>query len=398
MAINKRTGKDGKVSGYTVQVSVPNPAGGRGPRHAIGTYRTRRLAEAAERKALDAIAAGTFTLEPSAPPKVTTVAEAVHVWFTTKRNSIQPNSATGYESAIRLHINAALGDRDIATMTHDDLQRQVNAWRDAGMGARLLQRCVMILRAALARQVKIGAIPHNPAQGIEKPSARSRKAFTVWSGAQIDAFLSEAAKDERLAPVWHLTLMEGMRRGEALGLRWQDLHWYADESGCTAIITQTVVPDLANGGAAMIQARAKTRSSQRSVQLTAPTVTVLKAHRDRQAFRHRALADVWGDHDLICTTSIGTPITPSSIKRDLRALMARAGVPPVTTHGLRHLSASIMLKAGVSPALVALKLGHADIGTTVDRYGHLAVTDQAAANAALEAAAGVVKCGNRTTG
>ena len=387
MAINKRIGKDGKVTGYTVQVSIPNPAGGRGSRHAIGTYRTRRLADAAERKALDAIAAGTFTLEPPTPPKVTTVAEAVNVWFTTKRNSIQPNSAIGYESAIRLHILPASGALDVSALTHDDVQRQVNAWSDAGMGARLLQRCVMILRAALARQVKYGAIPHNPAEGIEKPSARTRKAFTVWSGLQIDAFLSEAAKDERLTPVWYLTLMEGMRRGEALGLRWQDLHWSDDESSCTAIITQTVVPDLANGGAAMIQPRAKTRSSQRSVQLTAPTVAVLKAHRDRQAFQLRALADVWGDHDLICTTSIGTPVTPSSLKRDLRVLMVRAGVPAVTTHGLRHLAATIMLRAGVSPALVALKLGHADIGTTVDRYGHLAVTDQAAANAALEAAA-----------
>ncbi len=386
--------KTGKVTGYTVRVSLPNPNGGRGRRVTVGTYRTRKQAQAAERKAQDQIAAGTFSTEPPAPPKVTTVAEAVHTWYTTKRNSIQPNSATGYESAIRLHILPAFGECDVTTLTHDDVQARVNAWRDGGMGARLLQRCVMILRAALARQLKYGTIPHNPAEGIEKPSARSRKPFTVWTGPQIDAFLAEAAKDERLAPVWFFTLMEGMRRGEAIGLRWQDLHWTADESGCTAIITQTVVPDLANGGAAMIQPRAKTRSSQRSVQLTTPTVAVLKAHRDRQAFRRRALADVWGDHDLICTTSIGTPITPSSIKRDLRALMERAGVPPVTTHGLRHQAATIMLRAGVSPALVALKLGHADIGTTVDRYGHLAVSDQAAANAALEAAAR----GSGTTG
>ena len=177
-----------------------------------------------------------------------------------------------------------------------------------------------------------------------------------------------------------------MRRGEALGLRWSDLVWSTDESACTAVITQTNVPDLANGGAALIQPRAKTRSSQRSVQLTTSTAAVLRAHRDRQRFQRTSLADVWGGHDLICTTSIGTPITPSTIKRDQAALIARAGVPPLTTHGLRHMAATITLRAGVSPALVALKLGHADIGTTVDRYGHLVVTDQAAANAALEAA------------
>jgi integrase len=367
-------------------VSVPNPAGGHGKRYTIGTYRLKADADAAEREAQDAIRRGTFDPAPPAPPKVTTVADAVNVWFTTKRNSIQPNSATGYESAIRLHVVPALGGEDIATLTHDDVQRVVNRWRDGGMGARLLQRCVMILRAALAREVKIGVIPHNVADGIQKPSARGRKPFTVWSGPQIDAFLTVAVQDERLAPFWYLTLVEGMRRGEALGLRWADLHWSLDESACTAVVSQTVVPDLARGGAALIQPRAKTRSSQRSVQLTRPTVAVLKAHRDRQRFQRQALADVWGDHDLICTTSIGTPVTPSSIKRNLHGLVASAGVPAVTTHGLRHMAATIMLRAGVSPALVALKLGHADIGTTVDRYGHLAVSDQAAANAALEAA------------
>lgn len=384
--IIKRKRKNGGTS-YQVRADYRDQITGTVRRVTIGTYRLRDTARTAERRALDAIEAGTFTLEPPASPKLTTVADAMDVWFSTKRNAIQPNSATGYESAIRLHILPALGTVDISMLTHDEVQRQVNAWRDAGMGARLLHRCVTILRAALARQVKNGTIPHNPADGIEKPSARGRKPFTVWSAPQIDAFLTTAAKDERLAPFWYLTLVEGMRRGEALGLRWCDLVWNVEESACTAVITQTNVPDLANGGAALIQPRAKTRSSQRSVQLTAPTVAVLKAHRDRQRFQCQALADVWGNHDLILTTTIGTPITPSTIKRDRIALIERARVPAVTTHGLRHMAATIMLRAGVSPALVALKLGHADIGTTVDRYGHLVVSDQAAANAALEAAA-----------
>lgn len=383
MAVSKRTTKDGKAT-YTVQATVPNPAGGRGQRVTIGTYRTMKQARAAERKAQDDIAAGIFTLTPPEPPKVTSVADAVDIWFQTKRGSITANSATGYESAIRLHIVPALGSGDVAALTHDDVQGQVNAWRDVEMGPRLLQRCVMILRAALARHVKIGTIPYNPADGIEKPSARTRKHFTIWTPEQTIVFLREAERD-RLAPFWFLALLEGLRRGEALGLRWRDIGWNADETRAVATIMQTVVPDLANGGAAMIQPRAKTKGSQRTIALTAPTVSALKAHRDRQAFERRKLADIWPDHDLIVTTSIGTAVTPSSIKRHLSALCTRAGVPPVTTHGLRHQAATVMLQAGISPALVALKLGHADIGTTVDRYGHLSVGDQTAANAAMEA-------------
>jgi integrase len=398
MAISKRMNRAGRVIGYTVVAVVPNPRGGRGTRHVIGTYRTRRLAEDAERKAKDQIQAGTFQPEPAEPVRVVTVADIVTVWFAAKRNSIQENSATGYESAIRLHVLPAFGDMAASDLTHDDVQRQVSAWRDAGMGARLLHRCVMVLRAALARQVKNGTIPYNVADGLEKPVIRKRgREFAVWTDPQIDRFLAEAERD-RLAPFWFLTLIEGMRRGEALGLRWRDLDWNADETGVTATIAQTVVPDLAHGGRALIQDRAKTRSSERPVMLTGDTVAVLIAHRDRQRFARQALPDLWGDHDLIMTTSIGTPITPSSIKRDLRALIERAGVPPVTTHGLRHMAATFMLKAGVSPALVALKLGHADIGTTVDRYGHLTVNDQGAVNAVMEAVAARGRATRASTG
>ena len=243
----------------------------------------------------------------------------------------------------------------------------------------------MILRVSLARQVKNGTIPHNPAEGIEKPSARTRKAFTIWSDAEIDRFLAEAERD-RMAPFWFLTLAEGMRRGEALGLRWSDLRWNADESACVATITQTVVPDLAGGGAALIQPRAKTAGSQRSIMLTESTIAVLKAHRDRQRFERQALAEAWGNHNLICTTSIGTPITPSTVKRNRNALIDRAGVPLLTTHGLRHVAATVMLRNGISPALVASRLGHRNISTTVDRYGHLVVSDQREAAKAMEAA------------
>lgn len=386
--IEKRVSKTHGVR-YLVRVDW------KGTRQNIGTYPTEVKAKRAEREARNQIDRGTFipptelrkqaAPEPDELPRIPTVADAVTLWLDTKRNTLQPNTVTIYQSAIRLHILPALAERDIRELTHDDVQRQVNAWRDSGMGARLLGRCVVLLKSALERQVRAGVIPHNPVSGVEKPSARTRKPMTIWDHQQIDAFLNVAMHDDRYAPLWALTLLEGMRRGEALGLRWRDLHWNADETECVATITQTVVADLVKGGAALMQDRAKTKSSRRSVQLTPTTIEILKAHRDRQRFERQRLADLWGAHDLIVTTGIGTPVTPSTIKRNQRALMTAAGVPAITTHGLRHQAATIMLRAGVSPALVAQKLGHSDISTTVDLYGHLTVSDQTAANAAIEA-------------
>lgn len=386
MAIQKRTTKDGTTR-FTVAVAVLDPVTGTKKRTSVGTFTRKRDAEAAERAAKVAIENGTFEATPSAATPLTTVRDAVEVWYATKAHAVRPNTATTYRSAIVNHVLPAFGDVPVKALTHDAVQRQVNRWQDEGMGARMVHLCMMVLRASLARQVKNGTIAINPADGIEKPSARTRKEFTVWTEAEADRFLT-VARTDRMAPLWYFTLMEGMRQGEALGLRWSDLQWNADETHCVARITQTLVPDLAHGGRALIQPRAKTQGSQRAVQLMPSTIDVLKAHRDRQRFERQRLGEDWAAGDLIIATTIGTPVTPSSVKRSLKALMKRAGVPDkVTTHGLRHMAATVLLKEGVSPALVAQKLGHTNIGTTVDLYGHLTVSDQDAVNAAREAVA-----------
>lgn len=380
MAISRRKDKHGRVIGYQVTVSVPDPATGRKRRRTLDTFLKRKDAEAAEREAKVAIQNGTFTLEQ--PRQLPTFAEAVTVWMETKRHAIEPNTAAGYQSAIDHHLVPALGTIRIANLTHDDVQRQVNAWRDGGMGAQLIHRCTMILRASLQREVKARAIPYNVADGIEKPSVKKRRDLAIWSPDQMAAFL-EACVESPLFPFWHLTVLEGMRRSEALGLRWRDLRWNADESGCTAVIVQTVVADQGGGGRALLQSRTKTRAGARSVVLTDATIAALKLHRDRQVFRRRALADVWGDHDLIVTNEIGEIVRPDSVKGHRIRLMKAAGVTQITTHDLRHVAATVMLQAGTPGAMVSQKIGHSSYATTVDIYGHLMPSEQAQANAAI---------------
>lgn len=378
MAISKRK------NGYLVSVSVPNPHGGRGVRHTVGTYRLKRDADTAEREAKDQIQRGTFNPAPPDPVQVLTVADVVDIWYQTKRGTIQPNSANGYESVIRLHLLPALGAIPVLALTHDDVQRQVNRWRDAEMGAQLIHRCMLVLRASLARQVKTGKLPFNVAIDIEKPSVRKRRALTIWTPNQMAAFL-EAVQSNVLFPFWHLTLLEGMRRSEALGLRWSDVRWSADETVATAHIVQTVIPDHQHGGKALIQARTKTSTSARSVVLTAGTIAALKVHRDRQRFQKEALADVWGAHDLIVTNAIGGVVNPSVVKTNRVRLMEAAGVPQVTTHDLRHIAATVMLTAGTAPVIVSQKIGHASVATTADIYGHVMPSDQSSANEAMAA-------------
>lgn len=140
-----------------------------------------------------------------------------------------------------------------------------------------------------------------------------------------------------------------------------------------------------------MQDRAKTRRSERAIQLTRPTIEVLKAHRDRQQHDRHRIGDEWAAGDLIVTTTIGTIVNPTAVKFQLRKLVNEAGLydadgPQVTVHTLRHMAATRMLRRGVSPAIGAEKLGHSDIGLIYRTYGHLVAADQSSANRAIEAA------------
>lgn len=399
MAIAKRIGKDGKPR-FTVSVNVPpdyvigtpNLQRRAGRRDTVGTFPNKTEAGIQEGRAKDAIRKGDYVpswvtkerVEPIALPKVPTVADAVDVWMATKKLNIEANTANGYQSAIDRHLKPALGHILIPDLTHDDIQRTVNQWRDAKMGAQLIHRSMLILRASLARQVKAHAIPYNVAEGVEKPSVQKRRSLTIWTPQQMAAFL-DAGKDDVLFPFWHLTLLEGMRRSEALGLRWSDIHWSADESKASAAIQQTVIPDLANGGKALIQSRTKTKAGARTVVLTDATIDALKLHRDRQRSRKQGLADVWPNHDLIVTNGIGGVVNPSVVKTNRIRLMAKANVPPITTHDLRHCAATIMLTSGTPPVIVSQKIGHSSIATTADLYGHVMPSEQSQANNAMTA-------------
>lgn len=385
MSVERRESKKtGRVS-WQVRVDQREPITGQRKRHVVGTYRLRSAALAAERKAIDAIQAGTFQPEPVKPVKVWTVTATVEAWLVGRKATVSPNTASQYMSAWERHVKPVIGDRDVTTLTRADIKGLVRAWQDANLGAQLQHRSLLVVRCALDEAVEDGILAANAAVGIRLPSPKKRRDLPHWTPADLRRFLAEGEHDQ-LGVFWHFAAVEGFRRAEALALRWSDLHWSADDTVCAASIVCTVVPDMSNGGAPIVQSKAKTKGSQRTVTLTRPTVEALKRHRDRQTFRRRELGDLWPDGlDLIVTDELGGVVRPDAVKRHRLTVVAAAGVPDLGTHGLRHHAITAMLRAGVSPAIVAQKAGHADVGLTYGTYGHLIPSDQATANAALEA-------------
>jgi len=372
---------------YLVRVAAVDPITGKRRNVTVGTYRTKKEAEKAERDALTQQERGTLI-----DPAKVTVSELLHTWLEAKSGTISPNSEKDYEITIRRHIAPAIGRMHVQKLNPAQLQAQFTAWKDAGLQPRTLARVHSILNQALDKAVEWGIVYRNVCSAVARPSIPKR-AGTVWTPEQTRAFLHAAmhrpvltrggdtgkTRPDDLSPLWHFLALEGMRRGEALGLRWQDVNWQRG----TVHISQTVVADRTNRGRALIQPRTKTGAGSRSVKLTAETLAVLKEHRDRQAFVRKAAGDAWQDHDLIVCTSHGTPVNANNVTRSFQRLCMIANLPPIRVHDLRHGAATMLLRAGVPAKIVSERLGHANIGVTLDLYSHVTGDMQDAAALAM---------------
>lgn len=379
--------KTEKVAGYQVQINRYDPSTGARAPVTIGTYRTKKEAEAAERKALTSNAEGVL-IDRSRE----TVSDLIDRWYETKKGTITPATLKTYEIAARVHLKPAIGMARLQELKPADVQTLINRWRDAvdpetdepTMGAKTIRAAVSVLKQAYDQAVRERAVSVNPVAGAQLPTVKRRRTLKVWNPAAVDSFLSASMTDP-LSPLWHLLVLEGMRRSEALGLRWSDLNW-RDDGKVSAHISQTVLADYSEGGRARIADQTKTAAGARSVLLTAETTSVLRTHMDAQKFVRKAAGDAWTDNDLIVCTAIGTPINPSNVKRNQARIMKHAGVSELTTHDLRHTAATTMLLAGVPIKIVSEKLGHASVTITMDIYAHVLPDMQDQAADAMDAA------------
>jgi integrase len=184
------------------------------------------------------------------------------------------------------------------------------------------------------------------------------------SETEARAFLESInATGERFEALYVLAITTGLRRGELLGLRWDD----ADLEQGTLRVGRSLVRE----GGRYTLGETKTKRGRRRVNLTPRTVNALKAHRKRQLEERVRLAGLYEDQDLIFATSAGTPIQPENlVKRSFKPLLKKAGLPEIRFHDLRHTCATLLLGRGVHPKIVQELLGHATIAMTLDTYSH----------------------------
>jgi len=305
-----------------------------------------------------------------------TVGEFLTHWLEdTVKGSARPSTYDNYRTIIRLHVIPAIGSVPLAKLTPQHLQHLYHEKQEAG-----LTRTVVLMHAvihkALSQAVKWGLVPRNVADAVERPRVR-RKEFRALEPQEARRFLAAAAED-RLFALYVLAVTCGLRQGELLGLKWEDVNL---EQGTLTVRRQL---QWRNGG--FFFAEPKSAKSRRTVPLPATAITALKRHRKQQAAERLGLGDGWQDYGLVFTTEIGTPLNPSNIRnRSFDHVLDKAGLPHIRFHDLRHTCATLLLAQGVHPKLVQEQLGHSQISVTLDTYSHVTAPMMKEAAAKMDA-------------
>jgi integrase len=334
---------------------------GRRGQKQVGGFRTKKGAQAALNDALSAIQHGTYVA-----PSRQTLGAFLDMWIEGARNELALTSWTGYRDMIRRWITPHLGSKRLVELTPIDVKVWHSALLDHGgvggrpLSVRSVQYAHRVLHRALADAVRWNLIPINPASGARAPRVQ-RAELTVWTSDEAARFLRHVA-NERLSALWVLALHTGMRRGELAGLRWKDVD--LDDG------TLTVAQQRTNANHEVVIAAPKGRS-QRQIVLAPATVAALRQHRAEQLRERLALGEAWADTGYIFVEEAGQPYHPHSYLTMFRRACARADVPPIRLHDLRHTMATLALQAGVHPKVVQEQLGHSAINVTMDVYSHV---------------------------
>jgi integrase len=332
-----------------------------------GGYPTRRECEAALAKVLAALETQTFT----PPTKVTVKQFLLSEWLPTVKTSLRPTTYASYAMLAREHILPTLGALQLQKLTPGAINALYAHLLEHGrvhgggpLSASSVRRVHAVLHKACHDAVRWGRLTVSPVDSADPPkqSAEHRDGLPVWNAEQLAAFLGHVS-DDRLYALWRLLAMTGMRRGEALGLGWEDLDM---EAGAVTIRRAWIPVD----GVARFS-EPKSRRSRRTIALDPVTLDVLKAHVAHQADEQSTWQEDAAAAGLVFTRPDGRPLVPWTVSKAFRDHGRAALLPRIPLHGLRHTYATLALASGINPRIVSARLGHATVALTLDVYSHV---------------------------
>ena len=299
------------------------------------------------------------------------------------RPNIRDSSFQAYRTAITKHVLPVVGNVRLDRLEPENIEAVYRRMLDAGAKPATAHQVHRTVRTALGEAVRRGHLGRNPAQFVRPPRIQQElvEPFTLQ---EVQLVLT-AAKERRNGARWAIALALGLRQGEALALRWDDIDL---EAMSLRVRATRLRPAYAHGcqgecGKAAgycpqrqqtnaITGATKSAAGNRVVGLPDALVTLLKEHRREQLEERIHAGSLWQEGGWVFTTLFGRPIAPNSDYHEWRALLERAGVRHARLHDARHTAATVLLVLGVPERTVMSIMGWSSTSMAA-RYQH--VTD-----------------------
>lgn len=303
-----------------------------------------------------------------------TVKEYFSNWLEFYMEKRKHNTKKSYSHLMDKHIVPGLGSHKLSQLQQPHIKKfifdKLESGRldgKGGLSSETVKQMLIIIKMVLDTAVEDELIKKNVARRVSAPKV-SKPKVEYLDRRQAKVFLQNV-KNDRLYALYLLALTTGMRPGELLGLRWQDV----DFKQCRIVIKQIVMEGK------LIQDGAKTKYSSRTIDISKTVLTELRQHRKRQAQEYLVYGNK-GGYSLVFTHKNGDIINPTHAIK----LLSAAANMRITFRMLRHTHATLLLESGVHPKIVSERLGHSNITTTLDTYTHALPNIQKAAASLMD--------------
>ena len=295
-------------------------------------------------------------------------------WLPAKERQLRFSTWISYRDIVRSRVVPRLGHLRLDEINGEKLNELYGELLARGradgrgsLSVRSVRYTHTVLSMALKDACRWGLLAANPADAADPPRDSGVRVIDraerirTWSAGEVKGFLAHVS-GHRLAPLFELAISTGMRRGELLGLRWEN----ADlEAGRLSVTSSRVATRHA-----VSESAPKTRNGRRSIEVDQGTVSILRSWRVRQAQERLALGPSYADSGHVFTSELGKPLHPDLTSKLFDRLVGASGLSRIRFHDLRHTWATLALEAGVPAKIVSQRLGHSSIAITLDIYSH----------------------------
>lgn len=313
-----------------------------------------------------------------------TVAQFLTDWLeNTHKQSVRLRTYERYREAIHLHIIPVLGHYQLQKLSAQQVQAFYAKKLDEGLAPATVIYFHSVLHNALNMAVKWRLVTRNVCD-LVSPPRRERFEIQPLMVEQVQKLLT-VVRGHKWEALFILALATGMRRGEILGLKWQDINFATETLQVRRILTR-VPTGMPGREHVYVEAEPKTRKSRRNVIIAPFALEALKEHRVHQLEAKLKAGASWQEYDYVFCTLHGTHLGPNHVVEEFKLLLKQAGLPDIRFHDLRHSAATLLLSLGVHPKVVQELLGHTQISMTMDVYSHVLPGMQQDAMSKLNAA------------